>query len=146
MFRLSARLGLEVLDARNAPSHIGGNDVATTDWLPEPESGTTWLDYQEYADAKNQKPRIVNFTVTALPGGTLRYSGTVVDEAPGGLTVTLTGVQACLQPGGETVLTDANGNFVFDGTAAVGDSGLAFANVSDAQGQAAVTVSYYLYL
>ena len=54
-------------------------------------------------------PQIVNFQATQSVGGFWVFSGTLIDAAPGGLTVTLGGQPASLQ--GVTTTTDANGHF-----------------------------------
>lgn len=141
MFARSSRLALERLDDRTAPSSVVGNDVATSDWMPNPTTPIVWgilpdgggLSPQGESSA-NQKPVIVNFRVVITAGSEATYSGTVQDENPAGLAVRLTGAQGCLGSG-KTVITDANGNFTFKGAVRVMvDTGWAYADVSDAQG------------
>ncbi len=152
MFTRSFRLGLERLDDRNAPSSLGGNDVATADWMSA-TAGDSQPDYRVggYSDPTtnqngNQQPVITNFMVTVEDGWSGRFSGKVVDENPAGLTVTLTGPQGCLGgQAGRTVTTDAEGNFVFVGQLTTGvDCGVVSADTADAHGLAADTAEYAL--
>jgi hypothetical protein len=146
-----ARLGLELLDTRNAPSSVVGNAVASADWLTDRDSFDWMPAYVGKYDAEpvtappaNTKPVINNFRVQPLDGGIARYSGTVSDESPSGLSVLITGVQACLG-NGQTVVTDAEGYFQWEGSVRTTvDAGPAYANVSDAQGLAADRVEYSL--
>ena len=57
----------------------------------------------------NQAPVITNFTASAIGGGWYLISGTVLDERPGGLTVTFGGTVTTMQ--GQTTTTAANGSF-----------------------------------
>lgn len=59
--------------------------------------------------APNNPPRIENFVATPIGGGWYSISGTVVDEHPGGLTITFGGEVDSMY--GRTTTTDANGNF-----------------------------------
>lgn len=136
-----ARLGLELLDDRNAPSPVAGNAVASADWLTTLESAD-WLpayvgSYDGGTGAQspaNTPPVITGFSVVLLNASVARYSGTVSDESPGGLTVRLTGAQQCLGDG-RTVTTNAEGFFQWDGPVRpTVDAGPAYADVSDAQG------------
>jgi hypothetical protein len=154
MFARPFRLGLERLDDRNAPSSLVGNDVATADWMSATVSDSL-PDYSvgNYGDpshdpnripANNLKPEITNFLVTVENSVTGRFSGKVVDENPAGLNVTLTGPQGCLN-GGQTVTTDAEGNFVFVGQLVTGvDCGVVNADAADAQGSPADRAEYDL--
>jgi hypothetical protein len=145
------RLGLERLDARNAPSSVVGNAVASADWLPPPDATGQMPAYvgpdvggSGAQPVPNGKPVINNFTVVLLNGGVARYSGTVSDENPAGLSVQITGAQGCLGDG-RTVTTDAEGYFEWDGAVRpTVDTGLAYADVSDAQGLEATTAESYL--
>ena len=136
-----ARLGLELLDDRNAPSSVAGNAVATADWLTAPKSADWLPAYGGSFDGgtggqppANTPPVINGFTVVLLNASVARYSGTVSDESPGGLTVHLTGAQGCLGDG-RTAITDAEGFFQWDGPVRpTVDAGPAYADVSDAQG------------
>ena len=93
----------------------------------------------------NQAPQITNFTATDLGGGLYLISGQVVDESPGGLTVTFGGSVATLN--GYTVTTAANGTFSFtiqlktDGT----DTGYLLATTKDAQGLPSNQASVYVH-
>jgi hypothetical protein len=148
-----ARLGLELLGARNAPSSVVGNAVASADWLTAPESADWMPAYVGSYDGgtngqppANAKPVINGFIVRAVDGGVARYSGTVSDENPAGLSVVITGTQACLGDG-QTVLTDAEGHFQWDGPVQpTVDAGPCYADVSDAQGLAADRVTSRLFI
>jgi hypothetical protein len=152
MFARPYRFGLERLDDRNAPSSLGGNDVATADWLSA-DLNDSLPDYSvgSYGDTNpdpipvgNLKPEITNFLVTVEDTVWGRFSGKVVDENPAGLTVTLTGPQGCLN-GGQTVTTDAEGNFVFVGQLVTGvDCGVVSADTADAQAMPADGAEYDL--
>lgn len=146
-----ARLGLEMLDTRNAPSSVLGNSVASADWLADTDSSDWMPAYVGSYDVvpvttapANTKPVINNFRVQPLDGGIARYSGTVSDESPAGLSVRITGVQACLGDG-QTAVTDAEGYFEWEGSVRTTvDAGPAYADVFDAQGLAADRVEYSL--
>lgn len=148
MSALKVRLGLEVLDRRNAPSDLGGNAVASTGWMPDTTEGDelpAYVGYSRNNPPANAAPTIVDFKVTVGVGNVGQYSGKVVDEAASGLTVTLSGVQDCIDPD-VTVTTDADGKFTFQGQLRPTlDTGYAYADVSDAQGLAAQTASYMVY-
>jgi hypothetical protein len=142
MFR--TRLLMEVLDARNAPSNLVGNDVANTDWMTPADSDAPPPVYGDEYQGANVAPKITNFKVTVGANNVATFSGTVVDEAAAGLTVTLTGPQGCLQPGGVAVVTDANGNFSWQGTVApTVDTGTVKATVTDPHGLTG-SATYYL--
>ena len=53
----------------------------------------------------NAAPRVVNFMAVEIISGLWRFTGDVIDEAPGGLTVTLGGEPESLQ--NVTTTTDA---------------------------------------
>jgi hypothetical protein len=148
MSALNVRLGLEVLDSRNAPSDIGGNAVASTDWMTDPTEGDklpAYVGYSRNSPPANAAPVILDFKVSVGVGNVGKYTGTVQDEAPAGLTVTLSGAQDCIDPD-VTVTTDANGKFTFQGQLRPTlDVGYAYADVSDAQGAAAQTASYMVF-
>lgn len=122
-----ARLSLEPLDWRAAPSS-----------LIDPLTGAPSSDSQYLASgsAANQAPRIINFGGGQDSGNIWIIKGDVVDESPGGLTVTLGGDPVTLR--GQTLTTDANGHFELvialntDGT----DDGRMTAQTADAQGLA----------
>lgn len=119
-----ARLSLESLDQRLAPS-----DLLQTPGDP-PETVTYFP-----ADPTNKPPQIVNFQAVEVVGGMWRFTGDVIDEFPGGLTITFGGGPDSLQ--GVTTTTNASGHFdiaVFmktDGT----DYGTATAQTVDNIGQ-----------
>lgn len=138
MVSRSFRLGLERLDDRNAPSSLFGNAVASTDWMPQPDTDSP-IDLQPYGNAK---PKIVGFKVVIGPGGWATFSGKVVDEAAAGMPVILNGPQSCFDPSPVALITDANGNFSFVAQLGAGDSGIATADTTDAQGLAADTAEY----
>lgn len=122
------RLGLEWLDSRIAPS--GYNPDSYPDSEPDdPPEVIVYGDPQA-----NAAPQIVNFVASAGIGGIWEFSGQVLDESPGGLTITFGGEPETLQ--GVTVVTDANGFFTLtislrtDGS----DDGTATVRTSDAQG------------
>ncbi len=138
MFSRSFRLGLERLDDRNAPSSFG-NAVATTDWMPQDTDSQI-----EIQPIGNAKPKITGFKVVVGAGKWGTFSGKVLDEAPGGLTVHITGPQACLQPNGVFVTTDANGDFTYGAQLFAGESGIVSAVTADAEGQVSNTAEYNL--
>jgi hypothetical protein len=82
----------------------------------------------------NQAPQIVDFAAQELGSGLFVFTGRVVGENPGGLTVTFGGSVATMN--GRTCTTDANGNFSVvvqlktDGT----DVGWVLATTRDAHG------------
>jgi hypothetical protein len=140
------RLGLERLGDRNAPSSLVGNAVATTDWLIPKEVSPLPAAYiaKGTPPAQNQPPAFASFEVVVGSGSVGTFRGTVTDENPANLTVTLSGAPLCVQ-NGVTVTTDANGNFEFQGNLrTVLDCGRVYADVSDAQGLAAESAEFLL--
>lgn len=128
-------MSLEYLDARLAPSDVplpgdppptppGTPVIVDPNLIPVGAGGQT-----------NVPPRITNFTAVEVVGGMWRFTGDVVDEAPGGLTICFGGEPDSLQ--GRTTTTDANGHFDVsilvstDGS----DNGLATAQTTDNAGQ-----------
>jgi hypothetical protein len=96
-------LGFDVLESRDCPSAW---DVPLASWYqsgplhaqpPGTEVGIT-----------NAAPQIVGFTATPLGGGVYCFTGQVVDEFPGGLTVVFAGVPTL---DGVEVVTGADGTF-----------------------------------
>jgi hypothetical protein len=82
----------------------------------------------------NAAPTIGNFTAVGGPNNTWTFSGTVGDEAPGGLTVTLsgpTGVQ------GATATVGNDGSWSVTLTLPAGTSGNVTATVTDWYGETA---------
>lgn len=161
--RSRARLTLEVLDARLAPSLIDPitgaeipappppptNPPIVGDPTPNPPPPTTPPIVGDPTPppgtggnppliplAGNAPPQITHFSAVEIVGGMWRFSGTVVDETPGGLTVTLGGEPDSLQ--GVTVRTDANGHFeiVLLLNTNGSDNGLASAQTVDGAGLA----------
>jgi hypothetical protein len=112
-----ARLSLESLDSRSAPSTVidpvTGAPVA--DYVAAPSDGSSSLDPigttppAPPAPPANQAPQIVNFSGRQDTGNIWVLSGDVLDEAPGGLTITFGGEPISLQ--GKTVTTDSAGHF-----------------------------------
>ena len=142
MFTRHTRLGLERLDDRSAPSSLVGNAVATTDWLDQTPKDDLPAYRGESDSGTNEKPVIVKFTVTVQSGNWGVFTGTVLDENPCNLTVTLTGVAQCVADG-VTVTTDASGNFRFQANLRPAlDCGMVYADVSDALGAAADPAEY----
>jgi hypothetical protein len=85
-----ARLSLETLNPRLAPSGSGGDD---------------W----DYISVPDAPPRIVDFAAVQVSGGLYTFSGRVLDESPAGLTVTFGG--SPLTMNGVTITTESNGFF-----------------------------------
>lgn len=150
---MSVRLALEMLGARNAPSNVVGNSVASTDWLTAPEPADQLPAYSGTYDGgsggqspPNNQPVINNFRVVLINGGLARYSGTVSDESAAGMSVVITGAQACLG-NGKTVTTDAEGYFQWDGPVQqTVDAGPAYADTTDPQGLEAESATDTLFV
>jgi hypothetical protein len=142
-----ALLTLEPLDLRLPPSSLVGtfadDQVPAPSYPTDPAQATLFttgtsdseLVFMTGGDGvPNAAPQIVNFTAVEVVGGMWRFTGDVIDEAPGGLTITFGGEPVSLQ--GETTTTDANGHFDVvillntDGS----DNGLASAQTVDLQG------------
>jgi len=137
--RSRVALRLESLDCRDNPTadpvlglgpiSAGGPISTTSDQLP----GTT-----------NRPPQIVDFAAGSIGDGWWVISGRVIDEHPGGLTVTFGGDVATTY--GETTTTDANGNFCLlvclnaNGT----DTGLLSAITHDDAGQSSNLAEVYV--
>ena len=62
----------------------------------------------EAAQDKNQRPAIVDFECKEVGNGLYVITGRVVDESPGGLTVTLGGSTSAA---GRTIVTQSDGTF-----------------------------------
>src|SRR5439155_25577380 len=91
-----ARLVLESLDGRfcpdiNDPLNPGGG----SDYLSNPPT--------------DNPPVIIDFKATEVAPGMVTFTGTVVDEDPGGLTVTFHGPQVAID--GRTTVTHPDGTF-----------------------------------
>ncbi|MBX9626209.1 MAG: hypothetical protein K2X82_20590 [Gemmataceae bacterium] len=139
---LRTRLTAEPLGGRYAPSGfgpgldpVGGSPVYTPSFSgptnpppPAPVPG-------------NVAPQIVGFTAEDLGGGQFRFTGTVVDEAPGGLTVGFGGSVGSVR--GKSAVTNSDGTFTLvvrlktDGS----DSGTVTAQTKDRQGLASNVAS-----
>lgn len=108
-----ARLSLESLDLRSAPSTIIDpvTGLPTTDYLlAATEGDTSTAPPPPAANAPgNQAPKIINFGGGQEAGNMWKFTGDVIDEAPGGLTITFGGDPVTMR--GKTVKTDANGHF-----------------------------------
>ena len=96
------------------------------------------------AAVTNNPPQIENFTADAMGDGWFVVSGTVIDEHPGGLTITFGGDVDSMY--GRTTTTDVNGNFSLlvclntDGT----DMGWLTAVTRDDAGQSSNEASVYV--
>ena len=142
--RSRVRLALEALDLRLSPSSLIGT-FADEPVPPPPDPSTPIVTSPADEDGEvifvvgagrvDAAPQIANFTAVAVAGGLWRFTGDVIDEAPGGLLITFGGEPASLQ--NMTTTTDANGQFDItvllhtDGS----DNGLASAQTADAAGQ-----------
>jgi hypothetical protein len=108
-----ARLSLESLDSRCAPSTVidpvTGAPVA--EYIAAPADGGSPSDPigGQQVPPANQAPRITNFIGRQDTGNIWILSGDVIDESPGGLTITFGGEPNSLQ--NKTTTTDANGHF-----------------------------------
>lgn len=135
---LRARLRLEALDLRLAPAY----DPLTGEWIPDPPPPEPNPPIAVPVPEANAAPRIINFVAVETGAGMWTFTGEVVDEAPGGLTITFGGVPVSLQ--GKTTTTDASGHFAvafemnMDGT----DDGLATAQTVDSAGQVSNVAVY----
>jgi hypothetical protein len=90
-----AFLRLEDLEGRATPS---GDALSETSRTPVENTTTA-----------NQAPQIVDLAAQELGNGQFVFTGRVVDENPGGLTVTFGGSVTTMK--GRTCTTDANGYF-----------------------------------
>ena len=121
-------LRLQDLEGRATPS----GDM--TDTAPPPTGQTQ----------PNQAPQIVDFAAEELGNGMFVFTGRVIDESPGGLTITFGGSVASMY--GRTCTTDANGYFSIvvqlktDGT----DVGWLLATTQDAQGASSNEASVFV--
>ncbi|AWM40695.1 hypothetical protein GobsT_07710 [Gemmata obscuriglobus] len=94
-----SRLTLEALEWRDQPSGLG----------LEPPTGTQPVLVALAAVPVNKAPEIVDFESAEIGNGHFLITGRVVDETPGGRTVTFGGAVAQLT--GRTVVTDEDGTF-----------------------------------
>jgi hypothetical protein len=117
---LRTRLSVQALDDRAAPSSLLATESdrqaegawdATAAYL-SPSGGPTCclIPVGGVGDKTptNQPPVIVDFAVVRLDTGEYRFTGRVIDEAPGGLTVWFDGVPSAA---GRTATTNADGTF-----------------------------------
>jgi hypothetical protein len=88
---------------------------------------------------QGQAPVIVNFACAGTSGGVWTFSGQVLDDTPGGLSVRLGGAPATLQ--NQSATTDSNGffskSFVLQTNGS--DTGTATADTTDRDGNASNT-------
>ena len=149
--RSRVRLALEALDLRLSPSSLIGT-IADDPVLPPPDpappivapptDGGGSVLFIVGAGRVDAAPQLVNFTAVAVAGGLWRFTGDVIDEAPGGLLISFGGEPVSLQ--GATTTTDANGHFDItlllhtDGS----DNGLASAQTVDVVGQSSNVALY----
>jgi hypothetical protein len=120
--------------------------LESLEWRDQPSDLTLVViesDAGQASRPQNQAPQIVNFMAHEITNGLFLITGKVVDESPGGLTVTLAGSTA---GAGQTVTTNSDGTFSMtlqlpvDGTG----SGYLTATVRDAQGLVSEEVSVFL--
>jgi hypothetical protein len=139
--RLQVRLTFEALDSRLSPSSLVFDPILYSPTDPV-QSGGVETGSQSVSLTPNAAPRVVNFTAVEIVGGLWRFTGDVIDEAPGGLTITFGGEPDSLQ--GVTTTTDANGHFdiVLELNTDGSDNGLASAQTVDAGGRASNVALY----
>ena len=89
---------------------------------------------------QGQAPVITNFSCRAA-SGLWTFSGTVLDDAPAGLTVRFGGAPASLQ--GQSAVTDSGGNFSFSVVLQTNgsDTGTATADTTDTDGNSSNTAT-----
>jgi hypothetical protein len=137
-----ARLSLEALDSRFAPSDLFGSVVDSQN--PNLDSSDTNLMILREDAAGNMAPKVANFAAVAGVGGVWRFTGDVIDEAPAGLTIAFGGEPGSLQS--QTATTNANGHF--DKTVLLrtdgSDNGTASAKTTDAGGLASNVALYMI--
>jgi hypothetical protein len=115
---------------------VDGLECRLTPTDPTPGGGLTVV-------ATNAAPQIVEYTRQEIGNGLFLITGRVVDESPGGLTVTFGGDTSAA---GNTATTLSDGTFSIvvqlrvDGT----DAGYLTATVRDAQGLVSQEVSVFL--
>lgn len=93
----------------------------------------------------NAAPQVVNFQGVEVVGGLWRFTGDVIDEAPGGLTIYFGGEPDSLQD--QTTRTAANGHFdvAFLVNTDGSDDGLASARTVDGAGLASNVALYNIH-
>jgi hypothetical protein len=112
------RLSVLALDDRAAPSSLAAPAtnpldqaaldkaatlVAMTEDPGGPGTGTG------HSPGADNPPQITNFQVERVGPGMYKFTGLVIDESPGGLTVTLTGIPSL--EAGVAVVTRSDGTF-----------------------------------
>jgi hypothetical protein len=132
---------------RPAPQGRVRLSLESLEWRDQPDGGGLLLDPPPPpgggGQAVNAAPAIVDFRAQESGNGLFLITGRVVDESPGGLTVTFGGGTSAA---GRTTTTLADGTFSIvvqlrlDGT----DSGYLTATVTDAQGLVSEPVQVYL--
>jgi hypothetical protein len=117
---LRTRLSVQLLDDRAAPSSLlaaEGDRQAEAAWDETaaylsasgwPTSSMAPVGGVGDKTPTNLAPVIVDFTVVRLETGGYQFTGRVIDEAPGGLTVTFGGVPSAA---GQTATTASDGTF-----------------------------------
>jgi len=90
---------------------------------------------------ENKKPVIEDFSALEGPGRVWTFAGRVVDESPGGLTVTFSGIPSLV---GQTAVTAADGTFETLIILNAGEQGWAKAKTVDAQGLASEEALYFV--
>lgn len=125
---LRTRLRLESLDARCTPSSL----ISDTGGDPSTGAATQYVT----APPQNAAPQIINFEGVEIVGGMWEFTGDVVDETPGGLTITFGGEPVSLR--NQTTTTNASGHFdvVYYVNTDGSDNGLVTAQTVDPQGLA----------
>lgn len=170
--RFRARLSLEALDSRLAPSSLlddptqgafvllpapviapantiavssapmPGTTAATDDPTLVRMNGDETQVIYAPVTAVNVAPRIINFKGVEAIGGVWRFTGDVIGPAPAGLVIQFGGVPATLQ--NKTTPTDATGHFSVTYLMKMDgtDNGLASAKTTDANGLASNLALY----
>lgn len=140
------RLSVQVLDDRTAPSSLLAAEddpqdeaarAATATYLSSSNEPTGTMTSEEGTGVlapTNLPPEIVDFVAVEIGPGLYRFTGRVIDEAPGGLVVAFGGVPSAE---GQSATTNADGTFSLtlqmqtDGS----DTGNVSAVTQDASGQ-----------
>jgi hypothetical protein len=115
-----AHLKLESLEGRELPSSGAMSMVGLGQWFTHQANNNV-----------NARPSIAGFTATGGYNRTWVFSGTVIDESPGGLTVSFGGLPSL---NGRTATTGSNGSFSLTVQLRPLESGEASAQVTDGGG------------
>ncbi len=107
-------------------------------WSDGPQGGGSGSDNGGPANAA---PRIEDFVGEEGPGRVWTFTGRVVDEAPGGLTVTFGGIPSLA---GQTTITAADGSFSKTVVLQPGEEGYATAVTVDAAGLSSNVARYFV--